>query len=165
MTRIDEKSVKTFLPLGAPYSILNFRYLWNSNNAFDSIFNDALWLNINDICVWKSLVFDFHIDRFDRHGKYDALGITTSNRKSFQAAGFSKIFQVFNSQINKFNDWIRLRNKRFIVISILIGTAQASTAFPMVLHNIYIKTSWTTTWSIYAGLTCLILIRTLWIQR
>ena len=47
-----------------------------------------------------------------------------------------------------------------MIISILIGTAQASTALPMVLHNIYKITSWTTTWSIYAGLSLFIFIRT-----
>ena len=65
----------------------------------------------------------------------------------------------------KSENWIWSRKKRFTVISILIGTAQASTAFPMVLHNIYKISSWTTIWSIYAGLTALILVRTLWIQN
>ena len=51
-----------------------------------------------------------------------------------------------------------------MIISIFIGTAQASTAFPMVLYHIYKITSWKTTWSIYAGLSLLICIRTLRIQ-
>ena len=72
-----------------------FRYLWNSNNALNCIRIYALWLGSYDICFRKSLVSDFYINRSNRYGEHDALGIATSNRKSIQEMD-SKIHFIFS---------------------------------------------------------------------